>query len=412
MQQETYLRTEAATLLEKCTACGKCVEVCPNLSHLPDAAAAPGATAAGILMLLRDVAAPKAAQAFVDACSGSALCRDVCPEGLDAYDLMRLAKVRSNVLAQKKPPASDYHLIDLSRRAQLGPVEPRWYTRRPPADARADYVFYMGCNIMRTPHIALGVMAILDVLGLDYATVGGGANCCGIKQFRVGLPAAETVAQNTLSNFGSLQPKEVVSWCPTCEVHFNDFGASYLDREFPINHLSRLLVRHLDEIRPRLRPLPMRVVVEVHARLYEDDTVQEDIATILGAIPGLELVQTDQHVYGYQCTSIALPGVQQEALDEAMSEARRVGADALVSVYHGCHRFLVKRAIQGREPFEVVNWVSLLGRALGVEQKDRYRAFAMLGDEDLILEEALALDAGEGIPIDKLKQAIRWEHGQ
>ena len=222
------------------------------------------------------------------ACSGSALCRDVCPEGLDAYDLMRIAKVRQNVLAGKKPPASDYHLVDLSRRAQLGPIEPRWYTRRPPADARAEYVFYMGCNIMRTPHIALGVMAILDLLGLDYATVGGGANCCGIKQFRVGLPAAETVAQNTLTNFGSLQPKEVVSWCPTCEVHFNDFGASYLDREFPINHLSRLLVRHLDELRPLLQPLPMRVVVEVHAQLYEDDTVQQDIATLLSAIPGLE----------------------------------------------------------------------------------------------------------------------------
>jgi Fe-S oxidoreductase len=411
MQQELYLRTEAATILDTCTACGKCVEVCPNLPHLPEAAAAPDATASGILLLLRDVAAPRAAQAFVDACSGSALCRDVCPEGLDAYDFMRLAKVRANVLAEKRPPASDYHLVDLSRRAQLGPIEPRWYTRRPPADARAEYVFYMGCNIMRTPHIALGVMAILDVLGLDYATVGGGANCCGIKQFRVGLPAAETVAQNTLTNFGSLQPKEVVSWCPTCEIHFNDFGASYLDREFPINHLSRLLVRHLDELRSLLRPLPMRVVVEVHARLYPDDTVQEDIATLLSAIPGLEIVQTDQHVYGYQCTSIALPAVQQAALDETMAEARRVGADALVSVYHGCHRFLVKRAIQGREPFEVVNWVSLLGRALGVEQKDRYRAFALLGDEDLILEEALALDGGEGIPIEKLRQAIRWELG-
>ena len=411
MHQDTYLRTEAATLLEKCTACGKCVEVCPNLPYLPEAAADSGATAAGILMLLRDVAAPRAARSFVEACCGSARCREVCPEGLDAYDMMRIAKVRNNVMAGKKPPASDYHLVDLSRRSQLGPVEPRWYTRRPPADARAEYVFYMGCNIMRTPHIALGVMAILDVLGLDYATVGGGANCCGIKQFRVGLPAAETVAQNTLTNFGSLQPKEVVSWCPTCEVHFNDFGASYLGREFPINHLSSLLVRHLDELRPKLRPLPMRVVVEVHAKLYESDTVQQDVATLLSAIPGLELVQTEQHVYGYQCSTIVLPEVQRAALDGAVSEAQRLEADALVSVFHGCHRFLVERAIEQRAPFEVVNWVSLLGRSLGVEQKDRYRAFALLGDEDLILEEALALDAGDGIPIDKLKAAIHWEHG-
>src|ERR1700754_4445981 len=110
MQQETYLRTEAATLLEQCTACGKCVEVCPNLPHLPEAAVDPKATAAGILLLLQDIAAPKGAQSFVEACCGSARCREVCPEGLDAYDLMRLAKVRANVMAGKKPPASDYHL--------------------------------------------------------------------------------------------------------------------------------------------------------------------------------------------------------------------------------------------------------------------------------------------------------------
>src|SRR5215210_6073023 len=207
----------------------------------------------------------------------------------------------------------------------------------------------MGCNIMRTPHIALGVMAILDELGLDYATVGGGANCCGIMQFRVGMPAAETVARNTLTNFAALRPKEVVSWCPTCEVHFNDFGAAHVERPYPINHLSRLLVRHLDWLRPRLRPLPMRVVLEAHANLHADDSVQEDIPTVLRAIPGLEVVPTDQHVYGYQCTSIGLPDAQQVALDEAMAAARDTNADALVSVYHGCHRYLVKRAVRGKE---------------------------------------------------------------
>lgn len=411
MRQDVYLRTEAAPLLERCTACGQCVDACPNLQFLPASAADTAATAAGILGLLRDVPAPAPAAAFVAACSGSALCREVCPEGLDPTDLMRLAKVHANVLAGKRPPASDYHLVDLSRRAQLGSFEPRWYTRRPPADARAEYVFYMGCNIMRTPHIALGVMAVLDALGLDYATVGGGANCCGIKQFRVGLIAAETVARNTAANFGSLQPKEVVSWCPTCEVHFNDFGASYVERDFPINHLSRLLVRHLDRLRPLLRPLPTRAVIEVHASLYPGDTVHQDIATILDAIPDLELVPTEQHVYGYQCTSIGLPEAQQTALDETMAETRRAGADTLISVFHGCHRYLVKAAAQRGERFEVANWVSLVCRSLGVEPPDRYREYMLLGDEEAVLERALALDAGEGIPLDKLRAAIRWELG-
>ncbi|HEX2171121.1 MAG TPA: heterodisulfide reductase-related iron-sulfur binding cluster, partial [Dehalococcoidia bacterium] len=281
----------------------------------------------------------------------------------------------------------------------------------PPADARADLVFYMGCNIMRTPHIALDVMGVLDLLGLSYATVGGGANCCGIKQFRVGLPAAETVAQNTLNNFASLRPREVVSWCPTCEIHFSDFGANYLDRDFPMNHLSRLLVRHLDDLRPRLRPVPLRVIVEEHAQLYPGDTIREDLRTVLGAIPGLEVIPTEQHVYGYQCAAVALPEVQRRALEEVLAEARRVRADAITSVFHGCHRFLLKAVHEHGEQFEVVNWVSLLARSLGIEHPDRYREYTQLGDDELILERALTLDAGRGIPIEKLRRAIRWEFG-
>jgi heterodisulfide reductase subunit D len=269
----------------------------------------------------------------------------------------------------------------------------------------------MGCNIMRTPHIALTVMDIFDRLGVDYATVGGGANCCGIKQFRVGLPAAETVSRNTMDNFAALQPKEVVSWCPTCEIHFTDFGADYVEHEFPINHISRFLIRHLDRLRPLLRPLPMRVVLEAHAPLHPGDSVTADLTTILSAIPELEVLPTEEHVYGYQCNSIANQAAIDAALESVMTRTRQAGADVLVSVYHGCHRHLTKEAIRRKEPFEVVNWVSLVCRALGLEHVDRYRGYAMLGEENAILEEALALDAGSGIPIEKLREAIRWEFG-
>src|SRR6478672_9799483 len=247
--QEQFLESHAEFILERCTKCGKCVEVCPMRAHTSVKDADPGEVAGGIISLLRSAEPTEAARIFVNACSGSALCRDVCPEGIDPYDMMRLAKVRQAKFYGKRPPPSDYKLIDLSMQVQIGPAEPRWFTRRPPEDARAEIVFYMGCNIMRTPHIALTVMDLLDRLGVDYATVGGGANCCGIKQFRVGLAAAETVSRNTIDNFASLQPQEVVSWCPTCEIHFTDFGANYVEHDFPINHLSKFLLSRLDDLR-------------------------------------------------------------------------------------------------------------------------------------------------------------------
>lgn len=131
ISQDLYLRSRVDTILERCTACGKCVEVCPSSGFLQLEGDGPEAVAAGIIGLLRNGAPSAAATRFIDACSGSARCRDVCPEGIDPYDMMRLAKVRQSVLRGRRPPPSDYHLVDLSLRAQIGPKEPRWFTRRP-----------------------------------------------------------------------------------------------------------------------------------------------------------------------------------------------------------------------------------------------------------------------------------------
>jgi hypothetical protein len=186
---------------------------------------------------------------------------------------------------------------------------------------------------------------------------------------------------------------------------------NYVEHEFPINHLSTYLLRRLDDLRALFQPLPIRVVLEAHAPLHPGDSVNDDIITILSAVPGLEVVPTEQHVYGYQCNAMSSQSAIDTALNQVLAETRRFEADALVSVYHGCHRHLVKEAAQRKESFEVVNWVSLLARALGQEREDRYRAYALLGDDSLILEEALTLDWGQGIPLDDLRKAISWEFG-
>jgi heterodisulfide reductase subunit D len=51
-----------------------------------------------------------------------------------------------------------------------------------------DIVFYTGCNVIKTPHIALLVLEVLDALGVSYEVMGGTATCCGIQQFKRGDP--------------------------------------------------------------------------------------------------------------------------------------------------------------------------------------------------------------------------------
>ena len=40
-------------------------------------------------------------------------------------------------------------------------------------DEAPDFVFYTGCNVLKTPHIALLALDIMDVLGVTYRVMGG-----------------------------------------------------------------------------------------------------------------------------------------------------------------------------------------------------------------------------------------------
>ena len=51
---------------------------------------------------------------------------------------------------------------------------------------RPDVVFYTGCNVLKTPHIALLCLDVLDALAVSYRVMGGPTHCCGVQQLRAG----------------------------------------------------------------------------------------------------------------------------------------------------------------------------------------------------------------------------------
>ena len=59
----------------------------------------------------------------------------------------------------------------------LARVNPK--PQRAPAAGPPDVVFYTGCNVLKTPHIALLCLDVLDLLDVDYRVMGGTSTCCG-----------------------------------------------------------------------------------------------------------------------------------------------------------------------------------------------------------------------------------------
>src|SRR3989454_5635748 len=99
------------------------------------------------------------------------------------------------------------------------------------ADEPPDFVFYTGCNVLKTPHIALLALDIMDALGVTYRVMGGPSHCCGIIQLRTGdIETAGRVTENTLAKLAQSKSGLVLAWCPSCLVHFNEVTLPTVER--------------------------------------------------------------------------------------------------------------------------------------------------------------------------------------
>ena len=69
-----------------------------------------------------------------------------------------------------------------------------------------DFVFYTGCNVLKTPHIALLALDIMDELGVTYQVMGGPSHCCGIMQLRPGdIEMSGRMGSNSIEKTVALQ---------------------------------------------------------------------------------------------------------------------------------------------------------------------------------------------------------------
>src|ERR1700722_18244414 len=206
-------------------------------------------------------------------------------------------------------------------RLQLPPETLSRFHRGPEARATPpDIVFYTGCNVLRTPHIALLCLDVLDKLGVTYEVMGGVGQCCGVYQFRDGDFANNSkMANATIEGLASAGTSTVLSWCPSCqisigEVSLPNYEKQFGARPFDLNPLLVFLADHADELAGMMvRRVEKRVAL--HERPVFPQTM-EAVRKLMSIIPGIELVEIDVPRIGTQANTLAqLPKFKQELIE-------------------------------------------------------------------------------------------------
>ena len=410
------LKSRVAEVLDRCIACGACADVCPM--PMPagiDTSDSRGLTQ-GILTILRGGEHAEAAR-WASVCSGSGHCIPQCRHGVDPRFMLTMARLemasRNPDNARRKAGFAGFGAMSTGvrvlSRLQLPPdllarFRPETEPARPP-----EIVFYTGCNLMKTPHIALLCLDILDAMDIPFRVMGGPSACCGVLQFRAGdLHTSGRIAYRTIDRLREAAPR-ALSWCPTCQIQLGEVvgpaksAAAPLGDPLDMTPIVLFLAEHLDRLRPLLRhPVHKRVGLHEHPGVAG---VTEAAQSLLRAIPGLEFVDLRQSPVGYQCNTLsALPAFKRETHRLQLEAAAEAGVTTLAGVYHACHRELC-----GHErdwPFEVVNFLELVGESMGLTRPDLFKRLKLMQDVDAILAEAAPMIETHHLDLDEARAII------
>ena len=390
------LQTRGRDIVAQCSRCGRCVEVCPTAGPAEVDRRDPQAVVTQVLDLLRGAGDPASAGArWAETCTGSGACRQACDDGINPRFMLALARVRLNerrsdeerrttgqkafhtmsrgvkVLSRLQLPAEVVGRVTRAARAQEGPAP--------------EVVMYLGCNVLKTPHIALLCLEVLDRLGTRYAVFGGPANCCGVLQFRAGDTAtAGRVGGSTVAGFAGTGAPRVLTWCPTCNIQLGEIVMPATNPGFALEHVVPYIADRLERLRPHfIHAVPQRVALHEHPGV---PGVTEGVLKILGAIPGLEVVDLAQPRVGYMCNSLAPVAAYKRVLHaRELAAAEAAGVDSLVGIYHACHRELC--AHEATMPFRIVNFLEIVGEAMGITRPDLFKQWKVMQDVDRVLAE-------------------------
>ena len=418
---ETALAARVDAMTDACTRCGKCVEVCP-VTGPGRVDAAPRSVIDGIIEILRTGEGPQPARNWANACLLSGECIQACDYGVNPRFLLGMARLamtrrkeeptqqrRQGVEGFRKVARDVTHIsrlqLDETLLARLGQKADH-HSETPDAP---DFVFYTGCNVLKTPHIALLALDIMDTLGISYQVMGGPTHCCGIVQMRSGdVATSGRFAESTMDKLARSKSGQVISWCPSCHVQFTETTLPTIEktrgaRPFEMTPFMLFLRGQLDRLRPHLRErVEMRVALHRHPGIRGVVEAAEDI---LRAVPGIELVDLGQPAVGLMSNYFrALPAYRRELQKNELDAAEMAQIDALVAVYHADHRELC--AHERDYPFRVMNILEIVGESMGLHHEDHFKRLKMLQDIDAIAADCSDLISRHGLDPETTRQAI------
>ena len=196
----------------------------------------------------------------------------------------------------------------------------------------------------------------------------------------------------------------MLSWCPSCQVQLGEIVVpGRTDTRLELEPFLLFLAARLDALRPLLtRPVNKRVGLHEHPGV---PGITDAARSILLAIPGLDFVDLEQPRIGWMCNTLnPVPEYKRLLHHNQLQAAADAGVTTLAGIYHACHRELCSH--ERDWPFEVVNFLELVGESMGLVRPDLFKRLKLMQDVDAILAEAAPMVETHHLDLDEVRTVI------
>ena len=193
-------------------------------------------------------------------------------------------------------------------------------------DPNVEYLFYVGCAGSfddRGKKVTVAFAKILQAAGVSFGILGTEESCCGDSAMRGGNEYLyQTLAQMNIDAMNGYSVKKIIATCP--------HGYNALKKDYP-NFGGNFEVYHHTEIIADLmaqgkitfkKPVPGAFTYHDSCFLGRYNNVYEQPRKILGAVPGVRLVEMERNLSKSFCCGAGGARMWMEEHGEKINEAR------------------------------------------------------------------------------------------
>lgn len=387
--------------MDACTRCGECVRRCPTFAEAQRDEITPLSKLTRFRSFAKGLHGGFLARVFghrppnetdirllsrgVYDCTLCARCWAVCPVHIETRDIW--VSMREEMVAQRAyPPLFDTLRANLAEKHNIVGEDNAqrmvWSENleTPVGDIvgrrDAEVVYFAGCVSSFYPAVygvTQAFVGILTRLGVRFTMLGGDEWCCGFPLHIAGMgDAALELARHNVQAVRATGAKRLVATCPSCYHTWKHEYPRWLDEPlgFDVLHATQTLDEWVAEGALSLHPLDAKVTYHDPCDLGRTSGIYEAPRRILRAIPGVTLVEMEDHHERSLCcggggdAEMANAELTAAVAKRRLAQAQATGADYLVSACQQCKRTLATAARRERVRIRTLDVAELVWQAM------------------------------------------------